>query len=67
MDFFNFDTKKNRITIARDFWIYILLLVPLTLCTFAVWLVLARRTRASRAKKDLEEECEMISIKVPLK
>lgn len=67
MNFFNFDAKSHRITIAQDFWIYILLLVPLTLCTFAVWIVLARRTKASRTMKDLEEEYEMMSFNVPVK
>ena len=51
MNLFSFNVKTHKVMIARDFWIYVLIFVPLTFFTFVLWWFLARGARLRREKE----------------
>jgi hypothetical protein len=59
MNLFVFDQKTRHVVIARDFWIYVAFLVPLTLLTFVVWRILLRQAKQKREKKDEGSELRL--------
>lgn len=56
MNLFDFDGEcQGGFTISKQFWIFVVLAVPLTLLILASWYVIARRTRKARERKTEEE------------
>ncbi|RAL15217.1 uncharacterized protein BO97DRAFT_422007 [Aspergillus homomorphus CBS 101889] len=52
MNRFDFDGDgTGAFTISKQFWIFIVLAVPLTLLTLASWYVVSRRTRRARERQ----------------
>ena len=60
-NFVQFQAPSGTIRLAKDFWIFLAVAVPLTLMTLGAWLVLIRRRREqhkadlSVAMRDLEK------------
>jgi len=47
----------QTIQIAKDFWIFIAVAVPLTVLTLGIWLIATRREKNARARAaELEEK-----------
>ncbi|RAH41868.1 uncharacterized protein BO95DRAFT_372208, partial [Aspergillus brunneoviolaceus CBS 621.78] len=56
MNLFDFDGgEKGSFTISKQFWIFVILAVPLTLLTLASWYVVARQTRKARERKTKQQ------------
>ncbi|RAK80840.1 uncharacterized protein BO72DRAFT_492828 [Aspergillus fijiensis CBS 313.89] len=56
MNLFDFDGGcQGGFTISKQFWIFVVLAVPLTLLILASWYVITRRTRKARERKTEEE------------
>ena len=50
-NFVVFQTNKNTIRFATDFWIFLAVAVPLTLLTLGIWLVSTRREKSNKLKQ----------------
>jgi Mg2+ and Co2+ transporter CorA len=51
MNLFGFNQETARIRIAKDFWIYVALMVPLTFVTVSWWWIRTRNAKAERERK----------------
>ncbi|CAD6564931.1 MAG: hypothetical protein ASARMPREDX12_004507 [Alectoria sarmentosa] len=49
MDFFTFEISTSSIGIAKDFWVYLVISIPLTVLTVGWWVVLLARKKARKA------------------
>lgn len=59
MDFFGYDLETGRIRASRDFWIYVVTFVPLTMLTLGLWFALYRRTKQKREHRQNSAPLEM--------
>lgn len=66
MNLFNFDDATGNFVISGQFWIFVVLAVPLTLLTLGTWYVFTRRRRKQQRKRMLEEENEELDEKESL-
>ena len=52
MNLFIFDTGNGAgFTISKQFWVFVILVVPMTFITVGTWLIFARRRRIKRAQE----------------
>ena len=51
MNLFVFDASTRQIVIAKDFWVFVVIFLPLTAVTLFAWTLLKRRADKIRAEK----------------
>jgi hypothetical protein len=51
MNLFVFNTTTSHIRIAKDFWLYIAIMIPLTFITVFYWYIKTKKSRAERHKR----------------
>ncbi|KAF2140220.1 uncharacterized protein K452DRAFT_53018 [Aplosporella prunicola CBS 121167] len=51
MNVFDFDGPRKRLNVTKDFWVYIIVTIPLTMVTVLLWWVATRREKRKRMKK----------------
>jgi hypothetical protein len=51
MNLFVFNTTTSHIRIAKDFWLYIAIMIPLTFITVFYWYIKTKKSRAERRKR----------------
>jgi hypothetical protein len=65
MNLFSFDDPEGapNFTISKEFWIFVVLAVPLTLLTLASWYIFTRRRmqrrKSERESRELDEKDPM--------
>lgn len=50
MNFLTFQSQTSTITIAKDFWIFIAIAVPLTVATLGIWFTATHREKKCKVK-----------------
>lgn len=55
MNLFTFEIAASKIKIAKDFWIFLALAIPLTLLTVGCWVFLSFKKKNRRDSKMMQD------------
>ena len=55
MNLFTFEVAASRIKIAKDFWVFLALAIPLTLLTVGCWVFLSFKKKHRRESKMVQD------------
>lgn len=58
MNFMSF-SSTSKIVFAKDFWIFVAVLVPLTAATLGIWFLATHQEKKSKEKKAKYDTSEM--------